>query len=699
MKIRYGLLLVTLLPCSSCTLGNAPLTETPTVATIPLAEQGQTVDLSPQAKERLALVADALRQLDNHVLESKEFAPADQAWLSALTTAIGRDSMTAPDPVHPTLLKVFDCRLKVEELNASPADRRTLATSLRVVMTATLDHPIGVKLGELTIPVHNRTIAALLRPSYTALNFKELLTVLEKKGVFEEQVDETTGLIHTAGLAEGENPDMMRQWVTDTVRCGDMQRRLHPLTWPKALMTLAHFYQQPQELRAFHDIIKDPTRYQKGGAKTGVAHIFDPNKLTRDPGWFNNKRLESHGLALGAFCDTMVDGLVKGQPWGFSVDLLEHPDRLKLISETISHLAAYLIAIRYYDAPSAGPWEETPFAGGLTWDTEAARAGLESFADLMENPAYSQNPSITKVREALAHATYARRLARPALAGAIAAGRRKLIDRLVHAKVPFEHPLRPLDASTAFVAGSTLRLAHDLVPDVRRHLEVLDVVQKGLVREHGMLRYAPFKVLLRDGSSRMSPDAYLAKNYWIAFDNEDRLNLPWQHLLSAFGSKDASDVSVFLARAHFATPDSEAQWFLVSEVAYGYAYQASRILSSLYSEKREASTVENELIARAMNSAAAFVNRSLARITDVCDEGHFCAKSNGSNAPPFAVPEAYEFVSTLETAASSRVIAGAHTPLAWARASLYRALMQFHANLERMELGPQPAAGDSSFAH
>ena len=699
-RIRQFMIALTLPFCGSCVpwssvASDAPPARPQFAGVVP----AQELALSPWARENLALAGAALKQLEDHAAHGESLAPADQIWLTGLQTKIGRDTLTAPDPQAPSREASFDCRLTVEQLNANPEERLILASSLRVAIAASLEHPATFNLGAVSLAVHNRTVAGLLRTAYTVQNFKDLLAILEKNGVFEEQVDEETGLIQTAGLAEGENPAMGRQWVTDTVRCGDLQRQAHPLTWPLALMTLARFYEQPAQLKAFHEIIQDPSRYLHGDVKSGVAHIFDPKKLTRDPAWFNNKRLESHGLALKAFCDTLVDGFVRGMPWGFGVAIFDNPEQLKTLSEAIANLSVYLVAIRYWEAPSAGPWEETPFAGGLTWDTEAARAGLASLADLLENPAYQSNPSIVKMRAALRRTTNARRLSGPVLAQAIAQGRKKILERLVYAREPMEHPLRPLDAATVFVAGSTLKMARDLNKDVSRHLKVLDYVQKGLVRDHGMLRYAPFNVTLGDGSVRSSPDSYLAKNYWIAFDKENKLDLPWRRLMSAFGSRDASDVDIFLARALFATPLSEAQWFLVSDVAYGYAYQASRILDVLHNERRNATNTEHELIQRAMGEAAVFVNRSLARLTDRRDELYPSVKSNGRYAPAFAVPEAYEFVSTLDPAVAGRVLAGAHTPLAWARASLYRALMQYYANLERMNPSIPGPKGGASYAH
>ena len=692
-------LLMTL--CGSCALWHATETDNPEhPVTIEALSRMEKLNLSPAVRDNLLLTGQALRRLEDRIAQSIALETRDQAWLTKLQTKMGRDAMSVPDPQNPSQQITLDCRLTVDDLNATPDKKITLANSLRAAMAATLEHPDTAKLGTTQLPIHNRIIAAILRTEYTAQNFKELLATLEKNGVFEELVDEETGLVGTTKLANGENPEMARQWVTDTVRCGDLQRSLHPLTWPKALLTLGRFYEQPTETKAFHDIIQDPSRYLQGGLKTGVAHIFDPRKLTRDTEWFNNKRLESHGLALKAFCDTIVDGFVRGRPWGFDVAIFNNSEQLRTLTEAISSLSAYAIAIRYYDAPSAGPWEETPFEGGLTWDVEAFRAGLASFDDLMFNPSYKMNPSIVKIRAALRRTIHAKKWNDPKiLQASIDAGRRKIVDRLVHTKIPEEHPIRPLDAATAFVAGSTVKLARNLTTDVRRHLRVLDHVQEGLVRDHGMLRYSSFRVVLHDGSTKPSPDSYLSKNYWIAFDKDNKLNLAWRKLMGDFGSKDAGDVDVFLARARFATEGAEAQWFMVSDVAYGYAYQASRIIERLRIEKRDATPGERALIDNATVKSTEFINRSLARLTDVCEQGYPCVKANGHEVPPFSVPEAYEFVSTLNPAAPQQVLSGAHTPLAWARASLYRALMQYYANLEHTTPKPPGPKGGASFAH
>ncbi len=638
--------------------------------------------------KNIALVEKSIQRLQ-YIIEKKELLKAeDQVWLSDLQLAIGRETMLVPDPDKPDTSKTLDSRLLVKRLNANIEERIILLETLRTVLEGTIYKPEIKQLGPIKIPVHNSELGTLLHSEYTEESFSKLFALAKAKGAFREEVDFSTGLVKTAALAEGENPEMLRQWVTDSVRCGDLQRYSHPQEYAHALLTLAKFYHQPTELRAFDEIIKDPAKYRNGGVMTGVAHIFNPKTLERDANWFNNKRLESHGLALKALSDNVIDTFIHNKSWGFNSAIFQQPENITNLTETISNLAAYLIAINYPDAPSAGPWEETPFAGGLTWDTEAIRSALASLKDLMFNPSYANNPNIKEIRKQLQKTKQQAIWNDPTLLGkSIEEGRQKIISRLVTSKEPIEHPIRPIDSSLVFVSGSTVILADNLLNDVYNHMLVLTYVENKLVRDNGILRYAPFTVTLKDGTKQESPDSYLSKNYWIGFDKENKLNLEWRKLLSQFGSKDTSDPVVFLARAQFATQNSEAEWFMVSDIAYGYAFQVSKILSIITQEQRKATAEEKQLIDFGMKKTTEFINRSFARITDNCSPKKPCIKSNGKTSKPVAIPEAYEYVSTIDPAVSQNVLPGADTPLAWARASLYRASNQFLANLKIKEQG------------
>jgi hypothetical protein len=404
----------------------------------------------------------------------------------------------------------------------------------------------------------------------------EGLRGLLQSSIFDFRSDPATGLVRTSGVSDDENREMgARQWVTDTVRFGDLQRRKDPAGWRRAVLTLARFYTQPTERAAAERAIADPRTYREGGPHEGVAHIFDPRTLARDPAWHNNGRLESHGLALSALA-TVDDPLAR---------------------EAAALLVRYLEAIDYASAPSVGPWEETKFAGSLTWDTEAVRAGLAAVGRPSES------------------------------------GRQRVLEGV---RALRESDERPLDAATVFVSSSA-----GAPGSIEEHLRLLETLEHGLLRPLGMIRYVG--------------DAYLSKDYWTR--------------LQAFGSKDASDPAVFAARAAQAVADTEAQWFMVSDLSRGWGVQVARLLDG---------GGDPALVEHGLRKEAELLERAWARVTP---DG--VVKSNGQPCPGGAVPEAYEAVSASD--GGTRYVPGVNTPLAWAAASLYAASRQLLSNLETHE--------------
>lgn len=626
---------------------------------------------SPAAEEPVEVARQALGRLTRIVEEGRSFGPQDAAWLSRLQESLGRATMSVPDPDRPGATRTLDTRLTPERLNAFPDSARVLRDTLATVLEATENPPRIRQIGEIRVPVHNHELGDLLQPAYGAASFRDLFEKARQMGTFALRIDPETGLASTSGVSSSENPEMSeRQWVTDTVRTGEYKRQAEPAGWRRALLTLARFYTNPTEQAAFDRAIADPDTYRQGGPEEGVAHIFYPQTLQRDPDWFNNQRLESHGLALGALAQALTAGMVRQEPWGFA-DSGAVDDR---ILKAIANLTAYFVALDYPSAPSAGNWEETPFPGGLTWDTEAIRSGLASVRDFMANPAYDANPEVVRVRRRLREQPHGALLGRTAeLDRWIEAGSRR-VRRTFLAESPGH---REMDSSLVFLASSGGTLADDPRLDVALNLELLGTLERALVREDGMIRYAPFTLTLKDGTEVRSPDSYLTMNYHIAVDREGRINLEWKRILDEFGSKDASDPAVFAARASLSTPDREAEWFMVSDLARGYVRQAMKILDS--TKGRQPSRDERALLERAWAGATRNLNRAYARVTG--SGGGL--KSNGVPAPTAAVPEAWQHVSRLPS--GSARVPGANTPLAWAQVSLWGASGEFLSGLERLE--------------
>ncbi len=619
----------------------------------------------------LAVARQAHRNLARILEEGRPFGPQDAAWLARLQQSVGRASMTIPDPEEPGAFKTVDTRLTVERLNAFPGAARALHEALATMLFATGNRPALMPLGDIHLPVHNRALGGLVRARYQADSFQALFERARQQGTFGLRVDGRTGLASTSGVSSAENPEMSnRQWVTDTVRTGEMERELDPPGWRRALGTLAGFYTNPTEQAAFDRAIANPATYREGGPEEGVAHIFFPDTLQRDPSWFNNKRLESHGLALRAFAEALTAGLVRGEGWGFA-DSRAVDDR---VLRSVANLAAYFVALDYPSAPSAGNWEETPFPGGLTWDTEAIRGGLAAVRDFMANPAYDGNPEVVRVRRRLLAMPHGSLLGRTAeLDRWIAAGSRR-VRRTFLAESPGH---REMDSSLVFLAASGGTLADDPLLDVSLNLELLGTLERSLVRENGMIRYAPFNLTLKDGTQVRSPDSYLTLNYHLAADPEGRLNLEWKRVLDEFGSKDASDPQIFAARARLSTPDREAEWFMVSDLARGYVRQAMKILDVARDGRLTAD--QQDLLERAWAGATRNVNRAYARVTP--DPGGL--KSNGAAGPAWAVPEAWQHVTCIPQ--GTAMVPGANTPLAWAQVSLWGASREFLAGLRRLE--------------
>ncbi len=471
------------------------------------------------------------------------------------------------------------------------------------------------------------------------------------RSVFEIKEDSDTGLVQTCAAAE--NPNMhANRWITDSVRTLDL---LSKESRAKVLQTLARFYNTPTELKAFRDCIEKPGYYQ-ADRKNGVAHIFQVqgNELVRDAEWFNNARLESHALALRAFIEHVLKG---NQPTSEQL-------------HAMANLALYLDAIGYTKAPSAGCWEEIPFPGGLTWDTEAGRAAFWELISLRFGRPDVWRDLMRVVNEL--YPGYDRRLDEADALSLLVAKGLKRVRETYLAEAPER---RERDAALVFVAQSAdLILDEDSLKDARRFHELLMSLESSLVRQQGMIRYTPFR--LEPGDAERLPDSYLACNYWLALDETGRLNPPRTRLVQEFGSKDASDPEVFRARCKLAIPNREAEWFMVSDLSRAWSRQVARVRHARKASASANMRAFDHMEGLAQNHAILNLYRALGRIT-----GPGGVKSNGQPCPHWSVPEAWEWVRVAGKAVGSseeyvdRLLPGVNTPLAWAQASLKQAIL------------------------
>ncbi len=538
----------------------------------------------------------------------------------------------------------YDTSIKAEDLFS----QRTWG-SLRVVLAWDSAPTYGTDGMTPTLRVHQEKLVPLMVENPSRRQLEGLVEICEAHGVFKIKLDPATGLVETC--AADENPAMhVNRWVTDSVRTLGL---LDSVQQSRVLETLARFYGTPTEQAAFRACIEQPGYYQ-ADRKHGVAHIFQVNgdDLVRDSGWFNNARLESHALALGAFADDLLLG--------------GEPSEAKL--HATASLALYLEAIGYATAPSAGCWEEIPFPGGLTWDTEAGRAGFTKLKWLSQ-----ERPGVwSRLMESVSRGqwNFATRLGRVGgLDELISQG----LDRVRETYLAEAPGRREHDAALVFVAQSPdLKLSDNPLVDLHRFELLLLTLEENLIRNQGMIRYAPFRLDPHD-EVRL-PDSYLACNYWLALDETGCFNPPRTRLLQEFGSKDASDPVVFRARSALAITDREAEWFMSSDLSRAWSRQVERIrhVRSLDLGDNASLNVAEDL---AMRYAVLNLYRSLARIT-----GPGSVKANGMPCPEWSVPEAWEWVRVRRQAVGGgdgfveRSFPGVNTPLAWAQVSLKKAL-------------------------
>lgn len=650
-------------------------------------------------------VTEALSQLEEVASGRRPLTQSDQNWLSELGKSLTRETLpTALDGQTVDLLDVKS--LLTWQEAARPESNETLLkllqkfkTSLRAMLCAATQEPSQLAEDSHELPVHNLEVASFLKASYTPESFAALFDFCQARQVFALSVNEQNGLVRTAEAEE--NWDMSgRQWVTDTVRCGDMERALKPRAWRQAMLTLCRFYGQSEEVEAIKKSIANPEFYRSGGLLDGVAHIFLPETLKRDATWFNNKRLESHGLALKAICDTVV-AAANGEDCGFSET--EIADNSELIAKTIVMVASYLKAINTnasgefdFNAPSAGPWEEIPFPLGLTWDTEAIRSGFESLQTVMALTSAKTDAILSKISQSKYGDWLYSQSQRNTLAELIKAARSKILERLFSSPLPIENPHRPSDCSLAFIATSTIKMHDHPIEDVRLQYRLLSTIEQLLVRDHGIVRYAPFNLPMASGLSEQVFDSYLADNYWLLPELRAAISGHSSHLKD-YGSSDCSTNDDYLARVKQARPGSEAQWCFVSVLAEGYCRQVEKLLNMKGSAQGNLNEQEVAgLIAQGHAQATRFINRSYARITpgndssnDAKEIQHY--KANGMPCPGYAIPEAYEMVSPLNLIGATKLlsgqtaVAGANTPLAWGQASLHSASTIYLKNLRELE--------------
>lgn len=580
---------------------------------------------------------------------------------------------------------------KTHDVTVSEGDLITLQAKRSARVVSSVD-PLSGKLTHRGFQVNNGGVLAIMNSGLAPNEcINNLYRLARKYGVFNLALDQY-GLVVTSTAPENRNMHGNR-WITDTLRTLQLVKgacnRAH------ILLTLAKFYSTDREQASFLRVLETPDLYRDLSLpKEGVAHIFQVEEgsdgemiLTRDPQWGNNRRLESHGLALKAFCEFLL-GNNRGSPM----------DRksLSYFARAIASLVLYFQAIDYTSAPSAGNWEEIPLPGGLTWDIESVRQGLDAFKKLMFGGKGSAivRATIADIEEVgleLAHWMPDKQVATRILfdpqvvEGLIAKGAEKVRTRVaLMAEAP---GMRKWDASLVFVGQSDLHFSLDSNPVTRvietsqAYLGMLDGLRHALVRPNGMIRYAPFR-RMPWGPSELF-DSYLSVNYSLGLDEEGYFNPLRTQLIAQYGSLDASDPEVFEARGQLSIKGREAEWFLVSDLSLSYTRVARRLLNLMQSGVSRSDwehRAMESLFAGALEAAFDNLLRGYARITSGRASEQGQVKANGELQPSWGLPEAYQWVRIRradDSGFDDVCLPGENTTLAWAQASLYRATKEF----------------------
>lgn len=314
--------------------------------------------------------------------------------------------------------------------------------NVRARIAVTNYTPRYQQVGRHKYPVHNSLFSRQADWSKPHA-LTGLIAELDDSGVFEQKMhDERYGIPFTSVT---ENPEMKRQWSTDSCKAGLIQRRENPHLWPRNMVTNAGFICTPDNMLAALKTVEDPEWYRSGDASHGIAHIFLPERkqfddeglkwdeeldrpllesIKEDPSWFNRQRLESQALLLYWLVRTIRAGAYLGHRdaqraelgalWGFPwlKDDPPFPAESRMLSEgskeyviqAIQALAMYLLAVEWngscydFEAPSVSSWEETPLKGGCASDTCFMIDAMTELSNLLFDKQHEGNEMIAEIR-------------------------------------------------------------------------------------------------------------------------------------------------------------------------------------------------------------------------------------------------------------------------------------------------------------
>ena len=486
--------------------------------------------------------------------------------------------------------------------------------------------------------IHNHQIFARMKNSYSAKEFKKLFDYADQKGVFSLNINKKSHYITTSLITPKENPLMGKLvWVTDSARYMPILKDKYPLAAVPLMENMSKFYKKQE--RNFNKIINDPIQYEfnhdwPNTAKNGIGHVFNPKTMITHK-WFAHTRLDSPGLYLQAVCDLIKDGF-SGTRYGYK----KASDISQNTIDTIANITAYLKAIDYPYAKDTGSWEEKTFNITTSSDVAIINEGFRKIIDLMYSK--TSNSEILKVRKRILNSSNGKIFKdEEALREMLKIGEYRIKTNSTQ-EVPGE---RILDGALSFVPHSE-KFSNDAIENARIIISRMRALEPdfteagqsydtGLVRENGTLRY------LKDRYLNMTSGHEI---------NRSVLN-----------------------------KNTEAQWFMTSDISKSYGIAVRGLLNSFENGKIQKNDSEALILLNtALDKQTEYINRAYGRIT-----GEDSFKANGNPCPAFQLPEAYQAVK--KSNGEIIFVPGTHTPLGWAQASLYDASKLMLENLTRIE--------------
>lgn len=460
--------------------------------------------------------------------------------------------------------------------------------------------------------VHSAQVLKLLKDNYTPKDLSAIEHALQT--TLELRVN-SRGLVKASDRSDDDNSEDPTHydavWVRDSLWVY-LGLQTEAATANQMLLALLDYFSSPDQIQRFEHIIQDPKTIDGPDGPMHVVHIrFDGKSPTfqdvtenGQPQRWNHKQNDALGLFLDLFCRAILDGSL--DPSALT------PERAK----AIGLFPAYFSAIRFYEMPDAGAWEEIERVN--TSSIALVTSGLERLSELLTSHAPS------------AHAAAARfgaSIDRRQLATLIDRGYARIRKQLAAGG---ESPIYP--ASDPHYRKADAALLNVIYPArltrlTRKDFDRVLAALEPLIGQVGIKRYLN--------------DSYQSGNFWFADSN----------------TNDTSSAQSFADRGKRFLPDSEAQWFFDS----WYSTAAGILFSRYHDAKYRAFQIR-------------FLNRALAQITGGTPQKPVLG-ADGKPVKPMALPESYN--SVVDPRTHERFFAPSPiTPLNWSKASLRLALRQ-----------------------